>query len=289
MADYEHIIYEKRGHVAGITFNFPEKLNAMDRIMNQELNEIFPEVQRDSSVRVVLLTGAGRGFCSGADVRAFRPDSHLETTAQQPGDQVYLRQPMPSSPMPRYMHDTVKKPVISAINGIAAGAGYGMAMASDIRIASKNASFSHVYLRRALIPSAELWWLQRLVGISNARHLLFTNRDIDAEEAYRIGLVSQLSEPDELMDEAWALAGRGRVRAAGCHAVGEGADGQGAGPRLRRHPVPVGASAGSLPAGRRVRRGRAFVPREAHSGVHRGVTRRPIWRPPDGHQARTSR
>ena len=206
MADYEHIIYEKRGHVAGITFNFPEKLNAMDRIMNQELNEIFPEVQRDSSVRVVLLTGAGRGFCSGADVRAFRPDSHLETTAQQPGDQVYLRQPMPSSPMPRYMHDTVKKPVISAINGIAAGAGYGMAMASDIRIASKNASFSHVYLRRALIPSAELWWLQRLVGISNARHLLFTNRDIDAEEAYRIGLVSQLSEPDELMDEAWALA-----------------------------------------------------------------------------------
>jgi 2-(1,2-epoxy-1,2-dihydrophenyl)acetyl-CoA isomerase len=196
VADYEHIIYEKRGHVAGVTFNFPEKLNAMDRIMNQELHEIFPEIQRDSSVRVVLLTGAGRGFCSGADVRAFRPDSHQDTTAG-PGEQVYL---------PRYMHDTVKKPVISAINGIAAGAGYGMAMASDIRIASKSASFSHVYLRRALIPSAELWWLQRLVGISNARHLLFTNKDIDAEEAYRIGLISQLCEPDELMDEAWALA-----------------------------------------------------------------------------------
>ena len=83
MADYEHIIYEKRGHVAAITFNFPEKLNAMDSIMNRELTEIFPEVQRDSSVRVVLLTGAGRGFCSGADVRAFRPDSHLEAKAEE--------------------------------------------------------------------------------------------------------------------------------------------------------------------------------------------------------------
>lgn len=205
MADYEHIIYEKRGHVAAITFNFPEKLNAMDSIMNRELTEIFPEVQRDSSVRVVLLTGAGRGFCSGADVRAFRPDSHLESKAEE-GEQVYFTQPMPSSPMPRYMHDHVKKPIICAINGIAAGAGYGMAMAADIRIASTNASFSHVYLRRALIPSAELWWLQRLVGVSNARYLLFTNKDIDAQEAYRIGLITQVCEPDELMDEAWALA-----------------------------------------------------------------------------------
>ena len=205
MSDFEHIIYEKRGYVACITFNYPEKLNAMDRIMHEELQQIIPEVQNDSSVRVVMFTGSGRGFCSGADVRNFRPDSHREATAG-PGEQAYYTQPTPSSPMPRFMHDTIKKPVISAINGIAAGAGYGMAMASDLRIASKNASFSHVYLRRALIPSAELWWLQRLVGISNARHLLYTNRDIDAEEGYRIGLISQLSEPDELMDDAWALA-----------------------------------------------------------------------------------
>ncbi len=207
MGDYEHIIYEKKDHVATITFNLPEKLNAMDRVMTRELRDVFPDVQADSSVRVLLLTGAGRGFCSGADVREFRPDSHQENTAG-PGEQRYYQQPMTSSPMPRYMHDTVRKPVISAINGVAAGAGYGMAMASDIRIASTNATFSHIYLRRALIPSAELWWLQRLVGIGMARHLLFTGKDIDADEALRIGLVTQLAAPDALMDDAWEIAER---------------------------------------------------------------------------------
>ncbi|MEE8336933.1 MAG: enoyl-CoA hydratase/isomerase family protein [Dehalococcoidia bacterium] len=201
MSDYERVIYEKRDHVATVTFNNPEKLNAMDLKMHEELEEVFRDVQRDSGVHVMLLTGAGRGFCSGFDVRNFRPDSHEERMAAK-GEQRYYRQPQPSSPMPRIMHNTVRKPVVSAINGIAAGAGYGMAMASDIRIASTAASFSHVYLRRALIPSAELWWLQRLVGIGMARHLLLTNKDIDAEEALRIGLITGLSEPDELMDDA---------------------------------------------------------------------------------------
>jgi 2-(1,2-epoxy-1,2-dihydrophenyl)acetyl-CoA isomerase len=205
LSDYEHIIYEVSDHVATLTFNFPEKLNAMDSIMSQELYDVLPKVQADSSVRVLLITGAGRGFCSGADVRQFRPDSHEEREFNDRG-QTYYQQPSPSSPVPRFMHDTVRKPVVSAINGIAAGAGYGMAMASDIRIASTNASFSHVYLRRALIPSAELWYLQHLVGVGMARHLLFTNKDIDAEEAYRIGLVTQLSEPEKLMDDARELA-----------------------------------------------------------------------------------
>jgi 2-(1,2-epoxy-1,2-dihydrophenyl)acetyl-CoA isomerase len=205
MSDYEHIIYEVSDHVATLTFNFPEKLNAMDGVMSQELYDVLPKVQSNSSVRVLLITGAGRGFCSGADVRAFRPDSHEDREFNDRG-QTYYQQPSPSSPVPRFMHDTVRKPVVSAINGIAAGAGYGMAMASDIRIASTNASFSHVYLRRALIPSAELWYLQHLVGVGMARHLLFTNKDIDAEEAYRIGLVTQLSEPEKLMEDAHELA-----------------------------------------------------------------------------------
>jgi 2-(1,2-epoxy-1,2-dihydrophenyl)acetyl-CoA isomerase len=205
VSDYEHIIYEKKDHVATLAFSFSGKLNAMDSLMTRELMEVLPDVQNDTSVRVMLLTGAGRGFCSGADVREFRPDTHTERTAGK-GEQRYYRQPMPSSPVPRFMHDTVRKPVVVAINGIAAGAGYGMAMAADIRIASTNASFSHVYLRRALIPSAELWWLQHIVGIGMARHLLFTNKDIDAEEALRIGLITQLSEPDKLMDEAWEIA-----------------------------------------------------------------------------------
>jgi enoyl-CoA hydratase/carnithine racemase len=205
MSDYEHLNYEKTGHVATLTFNFPERLNAMDRIMSQELHDAIPRLQKDSSVRAVILTGAGRGFCSGADVRAFRPDSHQEQTASA-GQQTYYQQPGPSSPMPRFMHDTLKKPVISAINGVTAGAGYGMALASDLRIASTNAKFSHVYLRRALIPSAELWWLQRLVGIQQARYLLYLNKDIDAQEAQHLGLIVELTEPEDLMARAMEVA-----------------------------------------------------------------------------------
>lgn len=205
MADYEHLIYEKKNRVATLTLNFPERLNAMDRIMSQELHEVLRDVQTDSSIRAMILTGAGRGFCSGADVRAFRPESYQDR-AGTAADQKYYEQPGPSSPMPRYMHDTVKKPVISAINGIAAGAGYGMALASDLRIASTAAKFSHVYLRRALIPSAELWWLQRLVGIERARYLLYMNEDIDATEAERIGLVLETVEPDKLMPRAREIA-----------------------------------------------------------------------------------
>lgn len=205
MAEYEHLIYEKQNRVATITFNYPEKLNAMDRIMSRELQEALRDVQADPSVRVLILTGAGRGFCSGADVRAFRPESFKERAASE-GQQRYYTQPMPSSPMPRFMHDTVKKPIISAINGIAAGAGYGMALASDLRIAANVAKFSHVYLRRALIPSAELWWLQRLIGIQQARYLLYTNRDIDAQEAADLGLVLKVVEPAALMPLAREIA-----------------------------------------------------------------------------------
>ncbi len=205
MSDYEHIIYEVSQHVATITFNHPEKLNAMDRVMSQELQEVLPRVQADSGVRVLVLTGAGRGFCSGADVRSFRPESYKEHMAG-PGEQRYYQQPGPSSPMPRFMHDTVKKPVISAINGVAAGAGLGMALASDLRLASSKASFSCVYLRRALIPSAELWWLQRLIGIQQARYLLYLNRDIDAHEALRLGLTLNVTEPEQLMETAMAMA-----------------------------------------------------------------------------------
>jgi len=205
LADYEHIIYEVTNQVATLTFNCPEKLNAMDAIMHRELTDVLPRVQADGGVRVLVLTGAGRGFCSGADVRGFRPESYKERSAGD-GEQRYYQQPRPSSPMPRFMHDTVKKPVIAAINGVAAGAGYGMALASDLRIASSKATFSHVYLRRALIPSAELWWLQRLIGIQQARYLLYLNRDIDAQEAQRLGLTLKTTEPDQLMETAMAVA-----------------------------------------------------------------------------------
>jgi len=203
--DYERIIYEVQDRVATLTLNNPEKLNAMDMLMHEELYDVFPRIQRDPSVRVLVLTGAGRGFCSGFDVRNFQPERFKERAASD-GKQTYYQQPTPSSPMPRFMHDTVKKPVISAINGIAAGAGYGLALASDLRVASSNATFSHVYLRRALIPSAELWYLQRLIGIQQARYLLYLNKDITANEALELGLLLKVVEPGMVLDCALELA-----------------------------------------------------------------------------------
>lgn len=198
MSDYQRIIYDVQDRMGVLTLNYPEKLNAMDQLMHQELYDLFPRVQNDSGVRALVITGMGRGFCSGADVRNFRPERFKERAASD-GQQTYYQQPTPSSPMPRFMHDTVKKPVISAINGIAAGAGYGLALASDLRVASSNASFSHVYLRRALIPSAELWYLQRLIGIQQARYLLYLNRDINAQEALDLGLILKVVEPGEAL------------------------------------------------------------------------------------------
>jgi enoyl-CoA hydratase/carnithine racemase len=110
--------------------------------------------------------------------------------------------------MPRYMAERVKKPVIAAINGVAAGAGYGLAMASDIRIATPEARFAHIYLRRALVPSAETWWLPRLIGIGPALYHILMSDEMGAEEALRLGLLIKIVPSQDLLPEAMAIANK---------------------------------------------------------------------------------
>ena len=203
---YELITYEKTGGIACVTFNRPEKLNAMNAIMNAELKTAFQRVQEDDSVRVLVLTGAGRAFSSGEDVNnIYRGSVAQAERLAQDGVKV-VQTPGAASPIPRFMHETVEKPVIAAVNGVAAGAGYGLALAADIRVTSTEARFAHIYLRRAMVASAETYWLPKLVGLGNALFHVLSADDLDAEEAYRIGLVQKLVKPQDLMSTTMELA-----------------------------------------------------------------------------------
>lgn len=206
MPDYKLIRYEKDGPVAVLTFNRPEKLNAFAPDMEEEMFEAMLDAQRDDGVRALVLTGAGRAFSSGEDVRVIAAGNASRRGQANGTGLRAIPTPGPASPHGRFLKDHVDKPVIAAVNGVAAGGGYALALASDIRIASTNARFAHIYLRRALVTSAEVWYLPRLIGLGPAMHHILMADDMSAEEALRLNLVSKVVEPDQLMPEAMAIA-----------------------------------------------------------------------------------
>jgi 2-(1,2-epoxy-1,2-dihydrophenyl)acetyl-CoA isomerase len=204
--EYEHIVYETMGNITKITMNRPEKLNAMNPRMEKELKTAFQHFQDDNNARVLIITGAGqRGFCSGEDVGDL---INLEARKPLPKPGELVPTPSPASGTPRALDDIVEKPVIAAVNGVCAGAGYGLALASDIRIGSENARFAHVYMRRALVASCETWYLPRIIGMGAAMYHILNADDIGAEEALRLNLLSKLVPAEKLDEEAFALAGR---------------------------------------------------------------------------------
>ena len=197
---FEHIRYEVDDRVCTITLHRPDKLNAVTRPMLGELVAAFDHADADDTVRAVIVTGAGRAFCAGADLsggartfdRAARGD---EGEHRDGGGIVSLR-----------VYD-MKKPVIAAINGPAVGFGITMTLPMDVRIASSDARMGFVFARRGVVPEAcSTWFLPRLVGISRAAEWVYTGRVFGAEEARESGLVSRVVEPARLMPEARALA-----------------------------------------------------------------------------------
>ena len=168
--------------VRTITLNRPEKLNAVNPRLADELPRAVDESARDDAVRVVVITGAGRGFCSGLDLS--------EPPRLPEGD---LRERLdPLAWVGRWVVAAVQceKPLIAALNGAAAGAGFGLALAADIRLIARGAHVTAGYVRRGLSPDAGVsYMLPRLVGLSRASEILLTGRKLDAEEAQRIGLV----------------------------------------------------------------------------------------------------
>jgi enoyl-CoA hydratase len=195
---YENIIYEKEDGVVLITLNRPDSLNSLSAKLAKELERAADEITNDGSVRVVIITGAGRAFSAGAD---------LKEAMSQPGAFLGagLAKGKPLTVFSRI--ENLDKPVIAAINGLAIGGGCELAIACDLRIASTAARFGFGEIKIGLIPAGGgTVKSPRLIGIAKAKEMLFFGDPIDAEEAYRLGLVNKVVAPESLLDEArkWA-------------------------------------------------------------------------------------
>ena len=198
---YDTILLAKDNGLATITLNAPDKLNAVSRKMIAEIKICWEELAADTSVRAVLLTGAGRGFCAGADLAD--PDREASATADS------------GAALDKYFNPTIRamralpKPIVSAVNGVAAGVGMSFALASDIAIAGKSASFLQAFARIGLLPDGgSTWFLPRLVGEQRARALAMLAPQISAQEAKDWGLIWDVVEDAELMKTATDLARR---------------------------------------------------------------------------------
>ncbi|MFC1989226.1 enoyl-CoA hydratase/isomerase family protein [Chloroflexota bacterium] len=198
---YEDLLLEKENGIATITLNAPEKLNALNDNIRTNLPLAADEVAKDDDVRVVIVTGAGRGFCSGANVggQAARLAGEVAETSRQARLEIVGGL---ANVFPR-----LDKPVIAAVNGPCVGAGFSIALSCDIRIASETARFGSVFILRGLGPDTGIThFLSNIVGISKAMELMFTGEIISAAEAERLGIVSRVVPPDELMKTARELA-----------------------------------------------------------------------------------
>jgi 2-(1,2-epoxy-1,2-dihydrophenyl)acetyl-CoA isomerase len=198
---YNELIFDVHENVATITLNRPEKLNALNRDLQREMLEACREVKHDDSVRAVVWTGAGRGFCSGADLTGPRPAAAADPTWQEMMDE--------DSWVGRQARSTyfIDKPTIAAVNGVAAGAGMSLALACDIRVGSENTRFKTVFIERALAPDAGMtYFLPRIVGSGNALDMILTSRTVGADEALRMGLLQRVFAHDDLVTKAQELA-----------------------------------------------------------------------------------
>jgi 2-(1,2-epoxy-1,2-dihydrophenyl)acetyl-CoA isomerase len=204
---YEAILYDKHEHVAIVTLNRPERLNAISQAIREEVHAAVQAAQDDDEVRALIVTGAGdRGFCSGADLSgaAARRAAGGEAPPQAQGERLdeigwvgrWAR---------RFQY--FDKPMIAAVNGVAAGAGMSMALAADLRVGSEHSRFKSVFIERNFSPDSGLsYFLPRVIGYSRAADLIFTSRTVLAEEAYRLGLLDRLVAHESLVEEAVKVA-----------------------------------------------------------------------------------
>ena len=199
---YQHVLRKSEGHVLVVTFNRPEKLNAFDARMTEELLDVLQQAATDEEVRTVVLTGAGRGFCAGADVSGFGEAGG--------GNPALLRRSMVQHNVPLAQAlMTFEKPLVAAVNGACAGAGLGIALACDLLVASSDAKFAVSFTRRGLVPDYGVtFWLPRIVGLRAARELCLLGETFPAQRADDLGLTTAVVEPDRLMDEALGYATR---------------------------------------------------------------------------------
>ena len=201
---HEQILYGVADRIATVTLNRPDRLNAWTPVMEQEVSDAMWAAQGDPDVRAIVLTGAGRAFCAGADIQAIR--------SLKPGDfgRSKATPPPKGSGRPDFQHrftyfPAITKPVIAMVNGPAAGVGLVQAVCCDLRFASADAVFTTSFSRLGLIAEHGIgWMLARIVGHANALDLLLSGRKIAAAEALAMGLVNRILAPDRLAEETYA-------------------------------------------------------------------------------------
>jgi len=198
---YETIIYEKEEGIGVITLNRPDSLNALSRKLTQELGAALDEIEADDEIKVVIITGGPDAFCAGADIKE-RAASSGKSISQS---QVYFFQLKANRFFTRI--EDFEKPVIAAISGVAVGGGCELSLVCDLRIASESARFGLPEVKLGVIPAAGgTQRLPRIIGVTKAKELLYTGDTVDAQEAYRIGLVNKVVPVENLMEEAKAMA-----------------------------------------------------------------------------------
>ena len=193
---------ERQDKIAVLTLNRPDRLNALSPDLRQALEQACQDIRHDDDIWAVVLTGEGRGFCSGVDLRALPPATDDVGSRQERLD-VYGwtgRQAMA-------VYRILDKPIVAAVNGVAAGAGMSLALACDLRVGSPLTRFKPVFLERSLSPDSGMsFFLPRIVGYSRACDLIYTSRFVEAEEAHRVGLLDRLVPAENLLEEALAVA-----------------------------------------------------------------------------------
>ncbi len=200
---YEQIKYDVADGILTITLDRPEKLNAFTERMLRELLDAFDRADTDDAVRAVIVTGAGRAFCAGADLSSGKGTFNYSDDATQDTPRTHRD----GGGLLTLRIFKCKKPVIAAINGPAVGVGVTMTLPMDVRLASDSARMGLVFVKRGIVPEAcSSWFLPRLVGIAQATEWVYTGRIFDAAEAERGGLVSRVLPGDQLLDAARALA-----------------------------------------------------------------------------------
>lgn len=195
--EFENLIYEVEDGVLTLTLNRPEKLNATTEAMNREIIQAFDAADGDDNVRAIVVTGAGRAFCAGADLSGGSEtfDYAVEGIKRDGGGLVTLR-----------MFDC-KKPIIGAVNGAAVGFGATFTLAMDVRLAAQEARYGFVFSKRGIVPEAcATWFLPRIVGVSQALDWIYSGRVFGAEEAKEAGLVRAVYPQSDLLYEARELA-----------------------------------------------------------------------------------
>ena len=195
--NYESIEFQRKDKKAIIHLATPDNLNALDAKMSEELDHALMKCQEDDSIKVIIITGKGKAFCAGGNVKAMAEAEDPET---------FLEELSASIHKPVHRIYSMDKVVIAAINGHAIGAGCGLAMSCDLRYASKKAKFNMGFMKIGLAPGCGTYFLPKLVGKAKAAELIYLSETIDAETAEKLGLINHAVEPDNLMPQVMNIA-----------------------------------------------------------------------------------